>query len=430
MQVIENDLIKEKVYIEKLKSGLTVMFIPRKETDKKYITFGTNYGSMDDRFIVPGETEITKVPDGVAHFLEHKLFEQENGHNSLDVLSSLGVNANAYTTNNHTAYLYECTNNFYSALDEFMNYVQSPYFTDENVEKEKGIINQEIGMYDDQPDWKVYLNALETLYVNNKVKLDPAGTVESVSKINKEILYKCYNNFYKLSNMAIVVVGDFDKEEIFNEINKRIIKDEDTTIAKKVVDKEPEEINKKEIYEKMDVNIPLFILGIKDKIENNNSLNNSKLQIRKHIAIDIILDILIGNSSVLFNKLYDEGLIYSEFTSIYEYARDYSHILIQNQSFEYKKIVEEIKNRINFLKENGLDDIEFERMKKKNYGMYVKEFENVADIGNNFMESYFKGINPFDFIDESQNIDKHYVENILKDIFVEDKMTLSVISNK
>ena len=197
------------------------MFIPRKGTNKKYITFATNYGSMDNRFIVPGEEEITEVPDGVAHFLEHKLFEQENGHNSLDVLSSLGVNANAYTTNNHTAYLYECTNNFYEALDEFMNYVQSPYFTDENVEKEKGIINQEIGMYDDQPDWKVYLNALDSLYVNNKVKLDPAGTVESVSKINKEILYKCYNNFYKLSNMAIVVVGDFEKEEIFNEINKK-----------------------------------------------------------------------------------------------------------------------------------------------------------------------------------------------------------------
>ena len=429
MQIIENSKIKEKLYIEKLENGLTIMILPKK-TRKKYIVWSVNYGSIDNKFFAPGEKDMTIVPDGIAHYLEHKLFEQENGHNSLDVLSSLGVNANAYTTNNHTAYLYECTNNFYEALDEFMNYVQSPYFTDENVEKEKGIINQEIGMYDDQPDWKVYLNALDSLYVNNKVKLDPAGTVESVSKINKEILYKCYNNFYKLSNMAIVVVGDFEKEEIFNEINKRIIKNEDTTIAKKVVDKEPDKINKKEIYEKMDVNIPLFILGIKDKIENNNSLNNSKLQIKKHIAIDIILDILVGNSSALFNKLYDEGLIFSEFTSIYEYARDYSHILIQNQSFEYKNVIKEIKNSIEFLKKNGINEDEFERMKKKNYGMYVKEFENIADLGNNFMESYFKGVNPFDFIDESQNIDKQYVESVLREIFIEDKMTLSVVANK
>ena len=209
MQVIENDLIKEKVCIDKLKCGLTVMCIPKNETSKKYIIFGTNFGSVDNTFLVSGEKNPTIVPDGVADFLEHKMFEQENGKNSLDVLSALGVNANAYTTNNHTAYLYECTSNFYEALDEFMNYIQSPYFTDENVEKEKGIICQEIGMYLDDPEWKLYLNALDTLYVKNKVKLDPAGSTESVNSINKEILYDCYNNFYKLSNMCLVVVRRF-----------------------------------------------------------------------------------------------------------------------------------------------------------------------------------------------------------------------------
>ena len=142
MQIIENSKVKEKLYIEKLENGLTVMIIPKKGIQKKYIIWGTNYGSNDNKFIVPGETEVTEVPKGVAHFLEHKMFEQENGKNSLDVLTALGVNANAYTTNNHTAYLYECTDNFYEALDEFMNYVQHPYFTDENVEKEKGIIGQ------------------------------------------------------------------------------------------------------------------------------------------------------------------------------------------------------------------------------------------------------------------------------------------------
>ncbi len=431
MQVIENDLIKEKVYIKKLKNGLTMMCIPKKNTSKKYIIFATNYGSMDNRFIIPGEKEETIVPDGVAHFLEHKLFEQENGRNSLDVLSSLGVNANAYTTNNHTAYLYECTNNFYEALDEFMNYVQSPYFTDENVEKEKGIIFQEIGMYDDQPDWQVYINALKALYVKNEVKIDPAGTVETVGKIDKDILYKCYNNFYKLANMVLVVSGDFEANSIFKEIEDRIIKEDSIEIAKKIFEKEPEEINQKIIKKNMDVNIPIFMLGIKCKPTNSiNTLDNSHEQIRKHIAIDIILDVILGSGSKLYNELYDSGMIFSEFSAMYEYARDYSHILIQSQSYEYEKVVNRIKKEFEKFKNTGIDEVDFTRAKRKNYGIYVREFEDVENIGNNFVDSFFKGINPFDFIEESKNIDKEYVDKVLKEVFKEEKMILSVIANK
>ena len=164
MQIIENSKVKEKLYIEKLENGLTIMIVPKKGIQKKYVIWGTNYGSNDSKFIVPGEKEPTEVPKGVAHFLEHKMFEQESGINSLDTLTALGVEANAYTTNDHTAYLFECTENFYPALDELMDYVQHPYFTDENVEKEKGIIGQEIMMYDDYPEWKVYLNTLEAMY--------------------------------------------------------------------------------------------------------------------------------------------------------------------------------------------------------------------------------------------------------------------------
>ena len=214
MQVIENLKVKEKLYIEKLENGLTVMIIPKEGIQKKYIIWGTNYGSNDSEFIVPGEDKVTKVPNGVAHFLEHKLFEQENGTNSLDTLTALGVNANAYTTNDHTAYLYECTDNFYEALDEFMDYVKHPYFTDENLEKEKGIIGQEIMMYDDYPDWRVYLNTMQAMYHNNPIKIDITGTIETISKIDKDILYKCYNTFYNPANMALVVAGDFKPDEI------------------------------------------------------------------------------------------------------------------------------------------------------------------------------------------------------------------------
>ena len=220
MQAIKNLKVKEEIYIEKLENGLTVMIIPKKNTLKKYAIWGTNFGSIDNHFIIPKNNQEVQIPDGVAHFLEHKLFEQENGTNSLDTLSSLGVDANAYTTNDHTAYLFEGTNNFYEALDELMNYVQNPYFTDENVEKEKGIIAQEIKMYDDEADFKVYLNAMKAMYTKNPIRIDVAGSVESIQKINKDILYECYNNFYTTSNMVIVVCGDFKPEEIFEEIKK------------------------------------------------------------------------------------------------------------------------------------------------------------------------------------------------------------------
>jgi len=209
MLVIENSKVKEKVYIEKLKSGLTIMVIPKKNIQKKHIIWATNYGSIDNEFIVPGEDEVTKVPDGIAHFLEHKLFEQEDGTNSLDILTTLGVSANAYTTNNHTAYLFECTDHFYEALDELMDYVQSPYFTEQNIEKEKGIIGQEIMMYNDYPEWAVYMNAMNNMYKHNPVKIDITGTIDSIAQIDEQILYKCYDTFYNPSNMILVVSRRF-----------------------------------------------------------------------------------------------------------------------------------------------------------------------------------------------------------------------------
>ena len=214
MKVIECLKVKEKAYIEKLENGLKIIIIPRETSNKKYIIWGTHFGSIDNHFIMPDTNEEVFIPDGVAHFLEHKMFEQPNGTNSLDNLMSLGIDANAYTTNDHTAYLFECTNNFYKGLDEFMDYVQSPYYTDENVEKEKGIIAQEIRMYDDDPEWQLYMQILDCLYKGNEIKIDIAGTVESIEKINKDILYKCYNTFYHQSNMVLVVCGNFVTEEI------------------------------------------------------------------------------------------------------------------------------------------------------------------------------------------------------------------------
>ena len=415
MQIVENLKIKEKLYIEKLENGLTVMIIPKKDIQKKYIIFGTNYGSNDSKFVVPGEETVTEVPDGVAHFLEHKMFEQENGVNSLDKLTSLGVDANAYTTNDHTAYLFECTDKFYEALDELMDYVQNPYFTDENVEKEKGIIGQEIMMYDDYPDWRLYLNTLQAMYHNNPVKLDITGTIDTISKIDKDILYKCYNTFYNPSNMALVVCGNFEPGELLEEIKSRLINKKANGEIKRIYPDEPEDIVKENIEQKMEVSMPIFIIGIKDIVTND------KEKVKKHIAIEILLNMIIGKSSELYKKLYDEGKILSEPSLDYEFSKKYAHILITGKSNAPEEIYKEFKKTINAIKEEGINEQDFNRIKKMIYGEYVREYDDVADVARMFLADYFKGINSLDYIEEVNLVSLEYATSILKEVFKEEK---------
>ena len=421
MKIIENSKVKEKLYVEKLENGLTIMIIPKKGIQKKYVMWGTNYGSNDSKFVVPGETEETEVPKGVAHFLEHKMFEQESGVNSLDTLTALGVEANAYTTNDHTAYLFECTENFYPALDELMDYVQHPYFTDENVEKEKGIIGQEIMMYDDYPEWKVYLNALEAMYHEHPVKLDITGTIETISHIDKEILYKCYNTFYNPSNMAMVVCGDFEPEKLLEEIKSRLVKKEANGEIKRIYPEEAETIVQEKIEQNMDVSQPLFTIGIKDKVADN------KEKVRKHIAIEILLNMIIGKSSKLYKELYDEGLLFSVPSIDYEFSRGYAHILVTGQSPEPEKVYEKFKDTVSKMKESSIDIPEFNRIKKRIYGEYVKEYNDTADIARMFLADFFKEINSFDYLEEIPTINEQYLEQILKNVFDDKKMIISVI---
>ncbi len=418
MQIIENSKVKEKVYIEKLENGLTVMIIPKKGMQKKYMIWATHYGSNESSFVVPGEEEITTVPNGVAHFLEHKLFEQENGTNSLDVLTALGVQANAYTTNDHTAYLFECTNHFFEAMDELMDYVQHPYFTDENVEKEKGIIGQEIMMYDDYPEWRVYLNAMQAMYHNNPVKIDIVGTIETISKIDKEILYKCYQTFYNPSNMAMVLCGDFEPENMLEEIKKRLIETKASGEIKRIYPDEPEEIVQERIEQKLEVSQPLYTIGIKD---------TGNCDVKKHIAMEILLNLLIGRSSILYKELYKEGIIYSPPNLEYEFSNIYAHALIDGQSNDPEKVYQKFKDEVNKFKVEGIKEEDFNRMKKVIYGSYVKEYNDVTDIARMFLADYFKGINSFDYLEEIQGITIEYVEQILKDVFKEEKMIFSTI---
>ena len=417
MEIIENNQIKEKVYIETLDNGMKVIIIPKKYTEKKYIIWGTKFGSIDNHFIEPTTGKEIEVPDGVAHYLEHKMFEQENGVDSLYKLMSLGLDANAYTTNDHTAYLFGGTSNFYEGLDELMDYVQHPYFTDANVEKERGIIGQEIGRYDDEPAWRLYVNLMDCLYTNNPIKIDIAGTVESISKITKETLYSCYNTFYHPSNMIMCISGNFEPEKIIEEVKKRLLPKEKMGVIQRIYPPYENKINKKIKEDKMDVNIPLFMIGFRDILENEN-------KIMKHIAIEIILNSLIGKSSKLYQELYNSGLLLGMLDFDFEFSDEYSHVIISGQSENPEKVNEKV---LDALINGNVTKEDFERNKKALYGECLSDYDDVENIGRMYLQDAIKGINSLDYIDAFKQIDLEYVNKIQKELFKEDMAGLSII---
>ena len=276
-------------------------------------------------------------------------------------------------------------------------------------------------MYDDYPEWKVYLNALESMYHNNPVKLDITGTIETISKIDKDILYKCYNTFYNPSNMAMVIAGDFEPNELLEEIKKRLVDTKSNGEIKRIFEEEPETIVKEKSEQKMEVSKPLYTIGIKDIPAEENE------KVKKHIAIEILLNLIIGASSDLYKKLYDKGNCYSNPNIEYEFDKKYAHILITGQSNNPEELYKDLKAQIKKYIQDGINETDFERTKKMIYGEYIKEYNDITDIARMFLSDYFKGINSFEYLEEIETINIDYLNQVLKNVFNEKKMILSVV---
>ena len=425
--------INEKVYFEHLDNGLDVIIIPKKGATNYYATFATHFGSLNYKFKAPGDDSITEVPDGVAHFLEHKLFEEADGINALDKLSKIGASANAYTSFNHTAYLFCCNSRFDEAFDILLNFVQNPYLTEENVEKEKAIIEQEIKMYDDDPDWQVYFQILKALYGDkHAVSKDIAGTVESISKITPEILKSCYNTFYDPSNMVIAVAGDVDPEKILEKIKASVKHQEEKSAIERYYGEIYPCVYDTFVEKKMDVSIPMAVLAFRDKKAQRlrkagYSEDNSDLVLRA-VAIEILLNIISGDSSKVFEELYNDGTVNKSIASDFVFEEDYAFSVFSFESNDVEKVQNRIKKEIEELKKNGLNDEIFNRTKKMLYGGLVRTFNNSTDSARAFINDYFKGISSFEFFDAYQKIDKAYVESVLKEHFDFGNMAISIVS--
>lgn len=395
---------------------------------KKYAILATNYGSNDLEFVPIGEDKKIRVNEGIAHFLEHKMFEQPDGGDAFDKFSKLGVNANAFTNFTMTAYLFSATENFYESLEHLIDYVQTPYFTDENVEKEKGIIAQEIKMYNDDPDWNVYFNCLKAMYVNYPARIDIAGTVDSIYKITKEELYKCYNTFYNPGNMALFVVGDLDVEKVIDVTKKsnNYKVDKLSKSIERFYPEEPEGVKEKDVIEKFPISMPMFNIGFKD---SNVGLKGKEL-LRKEIVTDILVGMLFKKGSKLYEDLYMQGLINENFGAGFSSQVDYAFSIIAGDSKEPKKVKEIILDYIEKSKKEGLSKEEFERTKKKKIGSFIKCFDSINFIGNSFISYVFKDINLLDYLDIIKDITFEEVEERLKEHFKEEYCVISIVEPK
>ncbi len=418
-----NDKIKEKVLLAETENGLKVFFMPKPGYTKQYAIFSTNYGSIDNTFVPIGSDSEITVPEGIAHFLEHKLFEEPE-ENIFDKFSKLGANVNAFTNFNQTSYLFNCTDNFYENLELLVRFVQNPYLTDENVEKEKGIISQEIRMYEDNPNWKVFFNCLKTMYIEHPVKIDIAGTVETIQTINKELLTTCYNTFYNPSNMVLFVIGDLSFEEIMKIVNKT---EKHTGKVVEKIDRifpdEPKKVESQLIVEEMETAMPLFYMGFKDY---DIGLTGSALA-KKDSITNIILDMLFGKSSVFFNELYVEGLLDNNFGSYYTGQKTYGHSLIAGQSIDPELVFEKIKQLINKPVEEILKEEDFIRIKSKNLGSFIMGLNSIEFIANNFVDLYFDDFNLLDYLDLIETISFEDLVLRFKSHFTNDNFVLSII---
>lgn len=416
---VRNELLNEKYYDIDHPSGLKILVMPKENYSSTYAIFATKYGSIDT-MIQMSDGSFKEIPEGTAHFLEHKLFESED-LDAFERFAKTGASANAYTSFERTGYLFSCSANFKKNLEILLDFVQNPYFTQATVEKEQGIIGQEIDMYKDAPDWEVMFNCLRTMYHNLPVRIDIAGTQESIAQITAKTLYGCYDNFYNLHNMVLAVAGNADVDEIV-EVADKVLKPVEGKMAQRKVIDEPEEVIDSYIEEKLSVATPQFMFGFKE------SWDTPERTTKEEISMEILLDMISGQSSELYKRLFDGKLINNSFGFEYFTGFGYSCVLFAGESNDPKKVAEEIVGEIGKFRETGFDKTAFERTKKKLYGRMIMGMNDIEGLANNMAVSYFAGEDVFTDFEIFKTVTLDDINDIFKKTLDENRSVLSVIN--
>lgn len=424
MEKLYYPTIKETLYHEQLDNGLNVYLLPKYGFSKTYGLFSTRFGSIDTSFIPLGETKMIKVEDGIAHFLEHKMFDMKDGDAS-DKFSLLGASTNAFTSSTRTAYLFSSADHILECVELLLDFVQELNITKESVEKEKGIIGQEISMYDDDPDWRNYFGSIASLYHEHPVKIDIAGTIETVNNTTVEMLEKCYRTFYHPSNMMLFVVGNVEPETMMEMIRQNQ-KKKDFAPANKITLKtihEPESVNVKEEILKMDVVLPKLMLAIKV----NDVPKEGKDKIKKELSMNMLLDLLFSKSSPIYESLITKGWINNSFGAAFTQERDYSFIQVGGESPHYDELKTYLLDLFAHLDEYTISEEDFLRVKRKTLGLFINSFNSPESIANMFSRYYFEEVFSFEIIDIINSITLEDVLKMRSYFLTENKTTHIVV---
>lgn len=412
----------DKIYLCHHKSGLDIYVCEMPGFSTCSALFGTRYGSVNTRFKTKEDKSFTDVPEGIAHYLEHKLFENEDC-GAFEKYAKTGANANAYTSFDRTCYLFNCSDKYKESLKILLDFVQDPYFTDENVAKEQGIIGQEIKMMDDTPTWKVFFNLLGCLYHNHPVKIDIAGTVESIAKIDKELLYKCYNTFYNLNNMILSVAGNVKLDEVLSVADACLKPCEDKGLETTFPD-EPDEIVKNKIEYEMEVGIPIFNIGFKI------SPKYGKERIKSAVISDLMLQVISNPSSNLYNTLISKGYINSTFSGECFSGDGYFTIIFTGESEHVDEVYNTICKEFEEVKSSGINKKLFEEVKKSSYGDCVRQFNGVEYVASTMINSGLDRVSPFYESELLGSITEEDINEFIQNEIDIEKSAVSVVRSK
>jgi len=427
MEKISFEQLQEELYFEELDNGLKVYILPKKGFNKTFCTFTTNYGSIDNMFVPLNETQYKKVPDGIAHFLEHKLFEKKD-RDVFQEFSKNGASANAFTSFTRTAYLFSSTQNVENNLETLIDFVQDPYFSEKTVEKEKGIIGQEITMYDDNPDWRLYFGLIENMYENHPVKIDIAGTVESISHITKDLLYECYDTFYHPSNMLLFIVGPVDPKEYMESIKGNQQKKDYTKKSeiKRKFEEEPQEVHKKKQVLAMNVQTSKCLVGIKALDTEQQGAE----MLKNELCINTLLDMIFSNSSENYQHLFSDGLIDDTFSYDYTQEKGFGFAMIGGDTSKPDELADRIQKILLEAKSTAIQGETLERTKKKRIGTFLRAVNSPEYIANQFTRYSFNDMNLFDVVSTIEQITVEDIQAAAERFIDEDRMTVCQVVPK
>ena len=399
-------------------SGLTLMLCPMKGYSTAYALFATRCGSIDDSFSI-GDGEMVQVPNGIAHFLEHKLFESEEG-DAFEQYAKTGASANAYTSFDRTAYLFGCTDRFRESLEILLNLVTTPYFTEQTVKKEQGIIGQEIRMYDDDPDWRGYFNLLGALYQEHPIRIDIAGTVESIAGISADLLYRCYNAFYNLNNMVLSIAGNFEIKDVVEACDKILKPAAPVRVSTREV-QEPDEIRIRRVEQTLEVAAPLFQIGFKGRAKSYRE------NILAQVTGELVCDLIAGESTALYRELYDEGLINAVFDTEVMAGPNYLVNIFSGESRDPDAVFARLTDGVRALQERGILEEDFERARRAAYGRYVGIYGNVESMAGMMVLAKLADFGAYEPLDLLGELTLNDAQAFLRENFDTERCALSVV---